>query len=59
MTPPRAEIVIFCGATLVIVGGAVGLLFYNGRAPMLIAANGLSVIGTLCLVWLLRVRSRP
>jgi hypothetical protein len=41
------------------VGGAVGLLLYNGRAPILIVVNGLSVVGTLCLVWILRARYRP
>jgi hypothetical protein len=35
MTPPRAEIVTFCVATLVIVGGAVGLLLSSGRGQIL------------------------
>jgi hypothetical protein len=58
MTPSRAEVIIFFAATLVIVGGAVGLLLYNGRAPILIVVNGLSVVGTLCLVWIFRARYR-
>jgi hypothetical protein len=59
MTPPRAEVIIFFAATLVIVGGAVGLLLYNGRAPILIVVNGLGVVGALCLVWIFRARYRP
>jgi hypothetical protein len=58
MTPSRAEIVIFGVATLVIVGGAAGLLFSDGRGPLLVVVGGVSVVGTLCLVWLLRARHR-
>ena len=58
MPPPRAEIVTFCVATLVIVGGAVGLLLSSGRGPILIVVGGLGVVGALCLVWLLRGRHR-
>jgi hypothetical protein len=36
MTPSRAEVVTFCAATLVIVVGAVGLLMYSGRGPILL-----------------------
>ncbi len=54
MTPPRAEIVTFCVATSVIVGGAVGLVFSSGRGPILGVVGGLGVVGALCLVWLLR-----
>jgi hypothetical protein len=56
MTPSRAEIIIFCVATLVLVGGAVGMLLSSGRGPLLIVVGGVSVVGTLCLVWLFRVR---
>ena len=59
MTPSRAEVFIFGAATLVILTGAAGLLLYNGRAPLLFVVGGLSVVGTLGLVWLLRVRGRP
>jgi hypothetical protein len=60
MTPPRAEIITFCTATFIMVVGAVGLLLYDGRAPLLIAVGGLSAVGTLCIVWLFRVRDgRP
>jgi hypothetical protein len=58
MTPLRAEMVIFCVATLVIVGGAVDLLFSRGRGPILIVVGGVAVVGALCLVWLLRGRHR-
>jgi hypothetical protein len=52
--PPRAEIVTLCVATLVIVGGAVGLVFSSGRRPILGVVGGLGVVGALCLVWQLR-----
>ncbi|MGO9837466.1 MAG: hypothetical protein ACLP1X_25020 [Polyangiaceae bacterium] len=59
MTPSRAEVVTFCAATLVIVVGAVGMLIYSGRGPILLVVGGLGVVGTLCFVWLVRVRYGP
>jgi len=59
MTPSRAEIIVFGAATLVILTGGAGLLLYSGRAPLLLVVGGLSVVGTLCVVWLFRVPRRP